>query len=212
MLFTAFGARGLGSVLTQGTDYNCNASICYGIGPARHQLFQRMQTLLNIFSTPVGFAPLVVDGFIGDSTVNAVRLTARAITATGLPGGDLPVLWEATEPTYTKESTAANADDIVLAIAAAAPVMVANRAAAGLPASPVIPPSATHPASASTPPDSVVAPASHAISTATKTKFKKALPWILGGLGAVLLIGGGGYVYYRHSSHTLGWADEEEEY
>jgi len=212
MLFTAFGARGLGSVLTQGTDYNCNASICYGIGSARHQLFQRIQALLNFFSTPVGFAPLVVDGFLGESTVNAARLTARAITATGLPGGEQPVLWEATEPTYTKEALAANADDIALAIAAAAPVMVAQRAAAGLPASPVISPSSTHPASAATPPDSVVAPSGHAIATTTKTKFKKALPWILGGLGAVLLIGGGGYVYYRHSSHTLGWADEEEEY
>ncbi len=80
--------------LTLGVDFNCNASICYGIGAQNHALFQQLQQVLNQYG-----AGLAVDGFIGANTVNAVRTIAnqRGLTIAGT----------------TKESIAASADAII---------------------------------------------------------------------------------------------------
>jgi hypothetical protein len=88
---------GLGALaartLVQGTDFNCNASICYGIGAANHQALKDLQTAINRYA--FGNKPLVVDGYIGSATVAAARgasaqamfvtpLTKEALTASAL--------------------------------------------------------------------------------------------------------------------------------
>lgn len=93
MLFTTFnGVGGFGSVIygfgatrtfVKGTDFNCNASICYGIGADNHQLFKDLQTTLNRYVVFGNFfAPLLVDGFLGDKTVAAVRVAAATADIT----------------------------------------------------------------------------------------------------------------------------------
>lgn len=92
-----FGAV-TGRTLVKGTDFNCNTSICYGIGAANHALFQQLQTTLNLFAKTGMSAysgQLVVDGFIGAGTVSAARAAAAAAL---LPS-----------PGTTKEAVAANA-------------------------------------------------------------------------------------------------------
>jgi hypothetical protein len=88
---------GLGALaaatLVQGTHFNCNASICYGIGAPNHQALKDLQTAINRYA--FGAKPLVVDGFIGSATVTAARgasamanfttpTTKEALTASAL--------------------------------------------------------------------------------------------------------------------------------
>ena len=85
--------------LTQGVNFKCNADICFGIGPV-HEQFKALQSTLNRLAqmTP-GFAPLLVDGFIGDKTVAAANI---ALAAVGSAAGVSP-------PGTTREAVAANA-------------------------------------------------------------------------------------------------------
>lgn len=81
--------------LTQGVDFKCNASICFGVG-AVHDQFKALQTAINGFAA-IGssFTPLVVDGFIGDKTVVAANAAAK--------------LAGAPSPGTTREAVATNA-------------------------------------------------------------------------------------------------------
>jgi hypothetical protein len=99
--------RTLGSNLgafIKGTDFNCNAAICYGIG-AVHNRFMALQTTINRFAGSSGFAPLTVDGFIGQLTVDAA---AAAATTVGLP-----------VPGTTIQELATNADTFTTQLSAA---------------------------------------------------------------------------------------------
>jgi lysozyme family protein len=66
--------------LTQNVNFKCNEAICFGIG-AVHEQFKALQTAINAFAAPGGFALLVVDGFIGDKTVAAANAAAQAVGA-----------------------------------------------------------------------------------------------------------------------------------
>jgi hypothetical protein len=91
--------------LTEGTDFKCNAALCYGVG-AVHDQFKALQATLNQFANAVGFAPLAVDGFIGPLTVAAAQAAA---SAAGLAS-----------PGTTIEDVAANAVDLTMQLGAAA--------------------------------------------------------------------------------------------
>jgi len=91
--------------LVLGVDFNCNASICYGVGAKNHALFQQLQQVLNQYG--VG---LVVDGFIGDNTVAAVKNVG---SARGLA-----------LPSASRNAVAANASAIIAQLSQA--VTVAN--------------------------------------------------------------------------------------
>lgn len=100
MLFTTTisGAFGAARVLSQGTDFNCNSSICYAIGAANHALLQQLQGTLNQYAK-LGLSAytgqLTVDGFIGAQTVTAARAAAAAALLAS--------------PGSTKEAIASNA-------------------------------------------------------------------------------------------------------
>jgi lysozyme family protein len=195
-----YGA-GFGRTFVQGTDFQCNAAICFAIGPDRHQQFQQLQTLLNLFTTPVGFAPLDVDGFIGAQTVNAAIATAKAVRAAGLPGFDAPAMVQISSG-VTKEQLASLVDDFNLALAAAGPVMATQRAQQGLPPSPVIAPSTPIP---TTPATQAIVEAALVAATVAATaalpKSKKAwIWWVAGGAVTVLAVGRIGYVVYRRKA------------
>lgn len=59
-------------VMTQGRDFNCTGTICYGIA-ANHATFVNLQGYINKFANAVGFSKIATDGFIGDGTVSAFR-------------------------------------------------------------------------------------------------------------------------------------------
>lgn len=99
--------RTLGSSLgafVEGTDFNCNATICYGIGAVQNR-FMALQATINRFASSSGFAPLTVDGFIGQLTVAAA---AAAATTVGLP-----------VPGTTIQELATNADVFTTQLSAA---------------------------------------------------------------------------------------------
>jgi lysozyme family protein len=63
--------------LTQNVNFKCNEAICFGIGLV-HEQFKALQTTINFFAVPGRFAPLVVDGFIGNKTITAANAAAQA--------------------------------------------------------------------------------------------------------------------------------------
>lgn len=92
-----------GAALTQNTDFKCNNDICFGIGPVHDQYKLFQQTLNRLASLGGGFAPLVVDGFIGDLTVKAANEVAK--------------LASLSSPGLTHEAVAANAADFMTQLA-----------------------------------------------------------------------------------------------
>lgn len=121
-------------MLTEGIDFKCvdrsgkPLSICYGVGIANHQLFQRLQTLLNQFAFAVppeagtvqlgdmswkgGGWSIAVDGFIGSAT-EALSMGA-ALVAQAL-GFSSDLIDRATR--YNgKEFVAANASELITAL------------------------------------------------------------------------------------------------
>ncbi len=83
--------------------------ICYAVGPKTQNLFLGLQAAANRFAPRVGFAPLFVDGKIGDLTVKALQKIAMAMLAdpmTAAVGVGLTPL------ASTKESIAAAASSI----------------------------------------------------------------------------------------------------
>lgn len=101
-----FGAVAPGQPLKQGSDFNCNSSICYGVGAANHATFQQLQQTLNQMErlglTVYSGGQLTVDGFIGNATVNAAK-AAAAMALLSNPGS-------------TKEAIAANAQILNLGL------------------------------------------------------------------------------------------------
>lgn len=102
----SFGAVSPGQPLKQGSDFNCNSSICYGVGAANHATFQQLQQTLNQMErlglTVYSGGQLTVDGFIGNATVNAAK-AAAAMALLSNPGS-------------TKEAIAANAQILNLGL------------------------------------------------------------------------------------------------
>lgn len=187
--YYGFGAE-LGA-LTQTKDFNCNQSICYAVGKENDALFKKLQMNINVFSGRVGFKPLVVDGFIGAATVAALQ----ALVKIGLQS-----------PPSTKEQAAANAPLLVDVLAKMAQIQTATPGAPALspPGAPVTfkPPAPTPtPTIAPTISPAQLPGAAPAATVLPKPK-SKTLYWILGGLAAVLAVGGVGYVVYRRKARS----------
>jgi hypothetical protein len=175
-----FSAAGL----TQGKDFNCNNAICYAIGPTNDALFKQLQMKTNVFSGAAGFKPLTVDGFIGAATVTALQ----AIKRLGL----------ATAPS-TKEAVAANAGMLIDLLQNLAVVQQAG----GMRPSPsgtavaYQPPPGVHQTTTIGP---VQIPGMSPAAAALPKVKSKTLWWILGGVVAVLGVGGVGYIVYRRKA------------
>jgi len=84
MLAFAVGTLGLTGqrryVRGTGKDWNVKDQIAYGAGEV-HDQFKALQTELNRFAGLMGFAPLQVDGFIGQKTAAAVTKIYEAVIA-----------------------------------------------------------------------------------------------------------------------------------
>jgi len=220
MLFTSingfghsFGAATPGRPLVQGTDYNCNASICYAIGAANHALFQQLQQTLNQYAR-LGLSAyrsqLTVDGFIGAQTVSAAQAAAAAALLAS--------------PGSTKQAVAANAQILnnglqaflagVNAPKVPAPVPVATAplspstptiqtsqgAVIVQPAAQPLPQAAA--AATSTIPTSLPAPDAAAALPSTATSKVPLWVWITAGAVGVVAIGGIGYALLREPEPT----------
>jgi lysozyme family protein len=181
---------GLGApALVKGQDFNCNVSICYGIGAANDALFQQLQMKLNTLSGAAGFAPIRVDGFIG-------RETLAALAALKKIGFD-------PSPYATKEAVAANARTLVELLTGLANIQETVAKASGQP-SPLRPPGTPvrPPGVPATPPSALPPPITAELPpgmlpAAALPQPKSKLGWIGLGLVAALAVGGLGYVLYR---------------
>lgn len=95
MLIATLGQVSLPPPLSQGPgkDFNCTSKTCsapgrepsrggccYGAGP-NDALFQDLQAAINAFAADAGFAPVPVNGFIDDATVEAGSKAAAFIRA-----------------------------------------------------------------------------------------------------------------------------------
>lgn len=137
------------------TSFRCAAVGCYSYeSQSTHKLFQELQSYLNRFARAVGFAPLVVDGILGTSTVNAAQKVALAMVRSGagpqVVGTATPMITVASTP----QTLASGAEPFVSflklaaqaaqlpAVAAPAPVMVSTPTgpAAAIPDLPGYPP------------------------------------------------------------------------
>jgi lysozyme family protein len=148
------------ATFVKGTNFNCNASICYGIGAA-HDTLKQLQQAINSFATRARFTPIAVDGFIGTGTVTAGAQAARVALQTN-PSATL--LAQLSGGALSKEQVAANAPGILAAL------LVANSASAPAAASPT----ASAPASTST----STAPTAPAPSTTDASSFTKAVDFV----------------------------------
>jgi hypothetical protein len=207
------GLGATGRLLVKGQDFNCNASICYGIGAANHALFQQLQQTLNQYAR-MGLtafrSPLVVDGFIGSATTAAARAAA---TAALLP-----------DPGSTKEAIAANAQILLYGLqnflgsvgAPPSPIVTSQPTPASVPVStaasqgasitqPTAQPlpqqaaaagqipsrtASTAPMAPTTAPPTTTAPSASIAPTPAKVPL---WVWIAGGAVGVVVIGGIGY-------------------
>lgn len=209
-----FGATTAGQPLVKGRDFNCNTSICYGIGTANHALFQQLQQTLNQYErmglTVYSGGQLTVDGFIGNATVNA----ARAAAAMAL----LP------NPGTTKEEVAANAQILQLGLqnflggvgASKAPIVTSQptTSPAPPPTSVVTPQGAiiTKPSTQPLPqqaaavtqiPNAAGTAPSPAAAALTPVAMKEKVPlwiWITGGAVGLIVVGGIGYALLHEPS------------
>lgn len=156
--------------LTQSQAFHCDATICYGIGTT-HVVFQRLQQLINALEGIFGL-PLVTDGFIGPQTVQSLQVAATLVASTT----NAPSIIQTASTEITKEWIAQNAAELVAALESA--VMKLGLA---------IPPLTSTQPSIPTP-GSAIGPGASPISAATSRGW-----WIVGGVAAILLVGGIGY-------------------
>src|SRR5574342_77555 len=106
VLGTVLGAT---RILVRGVDFQCNATLCYGIGPTNDATFKALQRALNRYpGVSVG-----VDGKLGASSVSAMKKAAAWIVkeAPSLYFG-APALGIAT----TKENLAIQAEFVKAAL------------------------------------------------------------------------------------------------
>jgi len=209
-----FGATSAGQPLVKGRDFNCNSSICYGVGTANHALFQQLQQTLNQIErmglTVYSGGQITVDGFIGNNTVNA----ARAAAAMAL----LP------NPGSTKEEVAANAQILNLGLqnflggvgAPRTPIVTSQptNSPAPPPTSVITPQGAiiTKPTAQPLPqqaaaagqiPNAAGAAPSPAAAAIAPIVMKEKVPlwvWITGGAVGLIAVGGIGYALLREPS------------
>jgi hypothetical protein len=214
------------SSFVQGKDFNCNSSICYGIGTTNHELLKQLQQAINSFAPLAGFTPITVDGFIGAGSVNAGAQAARVIRGQALSGS--AIITQLANG-MTKEQIATNAPGLLAALQAAnstasdqgAPVQVLAPAATA----PEAPAAAPTPAPsesavtkavdfvksffqpsasptpggfgpASTTPGAATAPGATPAAAATSAKVPTWV-WILAGVVGVGVIGGIGYAIFH---------------
>lgn len=104
----------LGEITAGAGGYACNSTICYSnASPATHELFKRLQTLLNAAAKKVSISTQIpVDGKIGSGTVS---LAERVSDKAGGLGGPMPYLarLDLEGVGWKKESLARYADVIV---------------------------------------------------------------------------------------------------
>lgn len=85
------------------TSFRCAAVGCYSYeSKSTHTTFQELQSYLNRFARAVGFAPIGVDGVIGQGTVAAAQRVARAMASSGagpqIVGTATPMIGVASTP------------------------------------------------------------------------------------------------------------------
>jgi lysozyme family protein len=198
--YGAFGALGA-TDFVEGTDFKCEDKagnplpICFGIGAQNHALLQQLQQVVNAFSTEKGFAPLDVDGFIGDLTVAAVARLGSVFAEVGAPFHPGNV---------TKADVAVGAPSIIEALKSAITRRLAagqQVAAQGTPVAPTKQTASAAGVSRGAAADiTAITTAPTAAAAAALPAKKSFLPLILGGLAAVLVVGGVGYVVYRRKA------------
>lgn len=71
--------------LTQfgGTTFRCENNICVGTDDATYQIYRALQQRLNALAPVAPFAPISVDGKLGNDTVNATKLAALYLVSMG---------------------------------------------------------------------------------------------------------------------------------
>jgi hypothetical protein len=164
--------------------------ICYAADGAgafgySDSILRKLQTEINRFASKAGFAPLVVDGLIGDNTVLAVQKIAAIGETTTFPITDVRATWTPWKTT-TREKIANAGAALVNSLNSLGNVVGVPAAAAVAKSTPPAPsPSFTPPPAPSFPTDVAFDP-----STAGGNA-KKSPRWpyyVAGGVGALALI------------------------
>jgi len=186
-------------LLVQGTDFKCvdragtPLTFCFGIGDSNHVALQLFQRGLNRFSGMLGTEPLIVDGFIGPTTLAAAQ---RATTLLGqVPPNKEQLTAQARTFTAQLEQLATQQEAL-------------DSSQLSPPGQPVDPVTAVATTGIpQTTADEIVA-TTKAPAPSTAKKF---LPWILAGLAAVLVVGGAGFFYYRRKVRlNPAWGDDND--
>lgn len=180
-----------------GQDFNCNVSICYGIGD-RHSLFQELQRQLNTFARDAPFQALDVDGFIGPATLNAAINAAAYINSLNV-STDPVLISLALGEMRTKEQLAANAAVLHAALVAAKSSLL-------IPSNAPSTPSASQSSAEAIPGVSPESPSMFpsASMPTTMPASPKRIPnwvWWAGGAVGVITIGSIGYWAIRSRPH-----------
>jgi lysozyme family protein len=181
----------------KGQDFNCNAFICFG-NAVNDPLFKSLQQKINqLTSVAPATKLLIVDGFIGPGTVTALRALGAAFNVF-----------------TTKEQVAADAPTIIATLDA---LITARTSAAQAGQGPPLAPAGT-PVTFTPPTPQTVAVATQNVATAVATGQLPSLPGssaasvvgavpksntmllVLGGIAAVLVVGGVGYYVYRRKA------------
>lgn len=189
--------------LTAGTDFKCvdragaPLNFCFGVGANNHALFQQLQQAANRLTNLGGFQSLTVDGFIGPATVDAVR----KVLFIG-PVGSLP---------WTKETISSNASDVIEGLDSLASDLQARGETLGPEGAPVQPTVQTMVASTGIPQENAADIIAAALGPTTPNKKTKLLPWIIGGVAAIAIVGVGGYFYHRRKAgqQLVNWSDDD---
>lgn len=164
--------------------------ICYAADGAgafgySDSILRKLQAEINRFASKAGFAPLVVDGLIGDNTVLAVQKIAAIGETTTFPITDVRATWTPWKTT-TREKIANAGAALVNSLNSLGNVVGVPAAVAVAKSTPPAPsPSFTPPPAPSFPTDVAFDP-----STAGDDK-KKSPRWpyyVAGGVGALALI------------------------
>lgn len=120
------------SALFPGVDFNCIADgdgklLCYGVGADPDDDFRQLQMQINRYASALGFAPLSVDGKIGESTRAALRLPAAVLRARG---ATQQFIVDAANGMIAAPDIATNVRDFIVMLAAAAPAAGSSSAGA----------------------------------------------------------------------------------
>jgi lysozyme family protein len=170
---------------SQGVDYNCKSTICYGITKAGekapgavHEAFVALQRAINRWSGKGNFPPIATDGKIGAGTVSALKRAGEAALE------HLPVvLRQMAQSLFSGSLTKENAARFAMSL-----TKNLNEAADKLQAVGSLPP----PKQTTLPPksDEVATTASTSQIPSIVSEEKSSLVWwLLGGFAAVAVAG-----------------------